>query len=622
MGTKVTAGLKDRKIWITFDFDPRVVEQIKEVPGRRFINADKGGPAWTIPLDLNTARILWRVFKDDLVVLPELQKWANQRVGAERELSRLALVEAAPLEVLPTKLPELALALHVGPKGRGLEKKELEKLAKENPDGSFQSADTRFLARATNPLNGNQPRLGKTLETIGSIFEAGEEEGPHLVLAPLTSLETVWKMELETWQHFPVWVASGNSYQRDLIIEDFLCTEGPGWLVCNHHMAQMNRKKQEDGTIKYWPKYPKLHEVEWNTVILDEVHKAGFRDTNSLMYRGAMAIPALKRMALSGTPIGGKPVNLWHILHWLEPDEFSDLWHWANQWCVIEENDHGKKITIIKPELEEEFYKFHAQYFLRRLREEVADDFPTKQDIPVWVHMEGKQLKQYQEMALAAEVKIEDEELTAFGILAEYTRLKQFSISRCTLEPYHDRKTGERKVKVKQTTESCKLQAVEQLLEERGIFEGVEDEQVVIFSQFSEVVDMVYDWLEEKGVKVLKLTGQTNPHTGERAEVQRSFQAGEAQVLCMTTTAGGVAITLARANTCIFMDETWDPGDQEQASDRLVIANKLGQVSVYTIRTKDTIEAYIQSVLVGKENVNKVILDLRRQGLRATGFKD
>jgi SNF2 family DNA or RNA helicase len=65
------------------------------------------------------------------------------------------------------------------------------------------------------------------------------------------------------------------------------------------------------------------------------------------------------------------------------------------------------------------------------------------------------------------------------------------------------------------------------------------------------------------------------------------------------------------------MDETWDPGDQEQASDRIILANKSKQVAVYTIRSNKTIEEYIERVLLGKENVNKVILDLRRQGLRA-----
>jgi hypothetical protein len=616
MNTHVYADIKDKAIWVTFEFDPRVVEAVKGVPGRKFVPKEKGGPAWRLPLDLTSARGLRAALGAALVLRPALRAWGQDRVGAEQELSSLALVDAAPLEVLPGKLPELWRALHVGPKGKGLPVEELDQLITAHPEGSFQSADTRYLARAANPLNGNQPRLGKTLETIGAIFEGNIEEGPHLILAPLTSLETVWLHELRQWQPYPVWLCTGDAYRRKLTIEDFLCTEGPGWLVCNHHMAQMKRTENPDGSFLYTPKYPELFELEWNSVTLDEVHKAGFRDTNTLMYRGMMALNAAKKFALSGTPIGGKPINLWHILHWLEPDEFSNMWNWANQWCYVNDNGYGKRIESIRKDREEEFYKFHAPYFLRRLRAEVLPDLPPKLEIPVWVNMGEKQERQYTQMALEAEVKIEDEHLSAFGILAEYVRLKQFSISRCDLEPYWDEHLQERKVKVRQTEESCKLEALEQLLEERGIFEGETEEQVVVFSQFSEVVNMIYNWLAKRKVSVMKLTGETTGK-GERADIQRSFQSGEFQVLCMTTTAGGVAITLDRADTCIFMDETWDPGDQEQASDRIILANKSKQVAVYTIRSNKTIEEYIERVLLGKENVNKVILDLRRQGLRA-----
>lgn len=619
MGTPVHADLKERKIWVTFEFDPRVVELVKSVPGRRFINKEKGGPAWQLPLDLASARKLWAAIGQDLVVEPELKRWADQRVGAERELSTLALVEAAPLLVLPEKLPELWRALHVGPKGRNMTVKELEAVIRKVPDGSYQTADVRYLARAANPLNGNQPGLGKTLETIGAIFEAGIEEGPHLVLAPLTSLETVWVAELERWQNYPVWLATGSAAQRELMIEDFLNTEGPGWLVCNHHMVQMERLKKTDNVDQYVPKFSQLYELEWNSVILDEVHKAGFRDTNSLMYRGFMGLHADKKFALSGTPVGGKPINLWHILHWLEPDEFSNKWQWADRWCEIRDNGYGKVIERLREDLEEEFYKYHAPYFLRRLKSEVLPDLPPKQEIDVWVDMDGKQAKQYMEMALAAEVKIEDEHLTALGILAEYTRLKQFADSACRIIPKPNPDGGEPLVTLQPTEESCKLLALEQILEERDIFEGGRDEQVVVFSQFSGMIDMVYLWLQKKGVDVLKLTGATNQ--ADRKNVQQTFQAGGAQVICMTTTAGGVSITLDLADTVVFLDETWDPGDQEQASDRVHRASRIHQVSVYTIRSKASIEEYIQKVLFGKENVNKVILDLRRQGLRATGIE-
>ena len=606
------------KLRCTFDYDPTVVNIIKQIPGRKFIPQDKGGPAWEWPLDVQVGRRLREELGKNFIVKPALRDWAEHEVAKSQELASLAIADSATLQALPDALPDLWRAVHVGPKGRGLPLEELERIIEEEPDGSYQTADIAYLAGADNPLNGNQPGLGKTLETIASIFEAGADDGPHLVLAPLSSLESVWEAELKHWQPHPVWRCEGSAYDKSWIINDFLGTEGPGWLVCNHHMAQLvapRRGKGEEQKLR--PRFPELYEIEWNTIILDEVHKAGFRDLNSNMYQGMMKLQAQKKMALSGTPVGGKPINLWFILHWLHPQKFTSKWQWANMWLEVTDNGFGKQIGRIREGLEDEFYKAHSTYFLRRTKAECIPWLPPKQEITIEVEMGDKQAKQYEEFALAAEVTIEEENLSAFGILAEYTRLKQFAISLNTIEYYYEAGTGERKFRPIPTETSCKLDALEEILDERGIFDTDEvGEQVVIFSQFSRVVDMVYGWLEKKGVRVLKLTGSTAAK--ERAEMTRTFQAGEAQVICMTTTAGGVAITLDMADTVVFMDETWDPGDQEQAADRVHRASRNHQVTIYYLKTKKTIEDYIRKVLFGKENVNKMILDLRRQGLRAT----
>lgn len=621
MGKIYAEKTDNDKLRVTFDYDPRVVAEIKTIPGRKWIAPEKGGPAWDFPLDVQIGRRLRERFGRQLVLRPSLRSWAETEVAKATKLADLAVADAAPLQVLPDALPDLWRAVHTGPKGRGLPLAALEEIMEANPDGSYQTADVGYLAAAENPLNGNQPGLGKTIETIASIFEAGMDDGPHLVLAPLTSLESVWEAELTRWQPHPVWRAEGDAYNKQWIINDFLGTEGPGWLVCNHHMAQLaspRRGRGQDPQPR--PRFPELYELEWNTIILDEVHKAGFRDLESNMYKGISQLKAIKKMALSGTPVGGKPINLWYILHWLHPTKFTSKWQWANMWLEIIDNGYGKNIGSIRDGLEDEFYKVHSPYFLRRTKAECLPWLPPKQRIVVDVEMGEKQSKQYQEFALAAEVRIEDEQLTAFGILAEYTRLKQFANSFNTIKYYYDT-DGERKFRPVPTETSCKLDALMDLLDERGIVpEGKEqvdvEEQVVVFSQFSTMVNMVCNYLEAHGVRAARLTGDTSAK--ERTELQKDFQEGRYSVLCMTTTAGGVAITLDMADTCIFLDETWDPGDQEQAEDRIHRASRNHQVTAYYLRTKRTIEEYIAKVLLGKENVNKIILDLRRQGLRST----
>jgi SNF2 family DNA or RNA helicase len=170
------------------------------------------------------------------------------------------------------------------------------------------------------------------------------------------------------------------------------------------------------------------------------------------------------------------------------------------------------------------------------------------------------------------------------------------------------------------SNESGKLPYLLDRLAEAGIDpdDMVGDACAIVASQFKEVVNMVHAYLNYKGIPTEKITGDT---TGEqRAQIQRTFQAGgegAPRVVVMTTTAGGVSITLDRADTVHILDETWVPDDQEQFADRAHRASRMHQVTVYTYRSKGTIEQYIQEVTADKANINRQILDLRRQGFRA-----
>lgn len=121
--------------------------------------------------------------------------------------------------------------------------------------------------------------------------------------------------------------------------------------------------------------------------------------------------------------------------------------------------------------------------------------------------------------------------------------------------------------------------------------------------------------MRAKGVDVVTITGAVNKR-GERAAIQKAFQAqGGARVIVMTTTAGGVAITLDAADTVIFMDEMWSPADMEQAEDRVHRASRIHQVTIYYLRTVDTIDDYRMETVGSKAELHKEVLDIRRQYL-------
>jgi SNF2 family DNA or RNA helicase len=229
--------------------------------------------------------------------------------------------------------------------------------------------------------------------------------------------------------------------------------------------------------------------------------------------------------------------------------------------------------------------------------------------------MPPKQLKQYKKMELDAEISIDGERLSATGILAEMTRLKQFASAECKLE-------DGRVVPVK----SNKLQYLLDKLDERGIRpanvkDGVDaegDEQAIVASQSKEFIYYLDAEFRRLGIPAEMITGDVKQK--DRADLQRRFQAGgptAPRVVLITTTAGGTAITLDRADSVHVMDETWDPDDQTQVEDRAHRISRNHQVDVYYYRSEDTIEDLIHVTTSQKEWTGKMVLDTLREAHKA-----
>ena len=608
-----------RSIEIYFDPSPRWLAIMHEMRAR-FMPKDKapeGVAHWRLHLDWPDAQELAaRVGKENLTLGDQLNEWAWTQKQIAETVHELVGATSGELSRLPEVLPDLYDAVFLGPIGKNMSDKE-RKVGLAADEGSYQTADVAFMSFTEHVLNANQPGTGKTIETIASIFEAGTDDGPNLVIAPLTALETVWLEHLQKWQPHPVIMGAGERMPRAkreramYEMQVMLDSGHPFFYVCNPDMVRMRKEKsgEEDGNVVHlYSEWPLLHDIKWNNIIIDEVHRGALRNPKSYTAQGMYKLQSAeggKRFALSGTPLGGRPINLWGILHWLHPDKFSSKWRWAQQWLDLSDNGYGTDIGGIKEARVDDFYKELEPYMVRRTKKEVLTWLPEKDHIDVWCDMTPKQEKQYKEFALAAEVKIGDMQLTATSILAEYTRLKQFAGAVQDLEVKDD---GSKKLHAQ--PDSGKLNQVLEHLEELGILEdgkAVEETkaQTVIFSQFVEIVQMFAKDLVDRGVRVMTLTGETK----DRMHVQKSFQAGEVTVAICQTITGGQSIDLDMADTCFILDETWNPDDQEQAEDRIHRGSRIHQVTCYYLRTKGTVDEYIKKTTDRKGGINKMVLD-------------
>ncbi len=617
------------RIEVRFDYNRTLVARVKEIPGRTFNDNNKMDKHWRVPLDMATCRHLRDAFGTDLNIGPALRAWAREQNRIENQLGSISTATSAVLARLPLLLPKLHRALYVGPLGVGQPEEALDAMMAAAPHGSFQTADVAFLAAADNPLNANQPGLGKTLETIGAVYERyGADFGKVLVIAPKVALEAVWAKELSAWQFAPSFVLDGNKRQCEAVVNEFATVKN-GWLIVNQEKLRLRKDPTNKGKVAlaakerdwkeackcdrlkdphwhYASPYPTLDGTEWTVVVVDECHKGAIRNSKTITAITLNGLKATQRMALSGTPMKNSAIDLWGVLHWLNPVEFSSLWNWAYRWCEILENDAGyKTIGPLREDRKEELFRSLTPYVLRRTKAECLPWLPAKNILDVPCRMSGKQAKQYTEMAQEATVTLDNDRLPATNVLSEFLRLTQFAIAAWTIQGG----------KLVPTEDSCKLEQMDELLAERGIFESECEEKVVIFSQFREVVEMVVRHLRKKGVEVVTITGAVNK-PGERAAIQKAFQTqGGARVIVMTTTAGGVAITLDAADTVIFMDEMWSPADMEQAEDRVHRASRVHQVTIYYLRTVDTIDEYRMETVGNKAELHKEVLDIRRKFL-------
>lgn len=612
--TKVWAELNEAqtRICLFFNYDAALVAAAKEIPGRKFIAAEKsefdGVPYWQYPLEIRSARLLREHFPE-MQLGAKLKAWGYRAAAQEKALGTLSIADRADLVNLPQLAPDMF------------------KFVSGRP---YQTADIAFMAACDNPLNANAPGLGKTIEIIASVFESLTHDGPQLVLAPVTSLEVVWEAELLHELHgqdLPVMIAQGDKPQREHVLNTAarMAEDGQAfWLLCNPQMAQVRldeEKSKKKGKEVWLPVYPQLFNIEWNNIIVDEFHQCGMGNVNTITRKGLTRLEGKRRIASSGTPVGGKTQKLWGVLNWLEPEKFTSKWRWFDHWLIVEKEEvhvgggefkKVSKVGEIKEDMADAFYKEHAGIMVRRTKKEVRADLPDKNRINVWCEMGPDQEKQYKLFESRAELQIEEENMNAIGILALYTRLRQFAIAKQELK--RDMKTGESTPYPLPI--SCKMDQLYRILADHGITGGKDEEdgaseQVIIFSQFTKVCEMIQRELIKKGITASTLTGSTN--TAMRKTLVEDFEARRgSQVLIMQTKTGGVAITLNESEAIIFMDETWVPDEQDQAEDR----NRNNSADIYYIRTKNTIEEYVLDTNIGKRSVNDIVLDIHRKRIK------
>jgi SNF2 family DNA or RNA helicase len=331
-----------------------------------------------------------------------------------------------------------------------------------------------------------------------------------------------------------------------------------------------------DVFICHWPVLrlmPELADVNWFHVIADEAH--AIQNRKSKQSQALKVIPAGYKSALTGTPAFDKPDDLWSILNWLYPKFWSSYWEYYNQHIMFD-NFNGYK-TIIGVNNPEKLQAQMDGFYIRRRKEDVLLDLPNKYYTQIDVDLLPQQRRAYNSMKNDMLAWIGQQEhlpVVAPVVIAQLTRLQQFA---CAFAEWN-----EEKEKMMLSEPSSKLDAVMDIIESTG-------QQIVVFSQFAQVIKLLAARLEKKGITCGKFIGETP--NDERARIISAFQDRKIQVFAGTIAAGGVGITLTAASIVIFTDRSWSNALNLQAEDRLHRIGQKDAVQVIDIMARDTIDA-------------------------------
>lgn len=313
--------------------------------------------------------------------------------------------------------------------------------------------------------------------------------------------------------------------------------------------------------------------------------------------KGVKKITAAFKLALTGTPIENRLSELWSIFDYLMPGFLYTYQHFREEIeiPIIANQDENKM---------ERLQRMIRPFILRRLKGDVLKDLPEKLEENVFAKLEGEQLSLYdahvQQMKQMLDKKSDAEfKSSKIQILAELMKLRQLCCDPALV--FADYKG-----------ESAKTDMCMELIE-NAVNGG---HKVLLFSQFTTMLDHLADRLKKSGIEYYMLTGAVNKE--KRMQMVESFNKDEVPVFCISLKAGGTGLNLTAADIVIHYDPWWNVAVQNQATDR---AHRIGQknvVTVYKLVSQGTIEEKIIAIQEKKKQLAEQVLE--GEGMDSASF--
>lgn len=312
----------------------------------------------------------------------------------------------------------------------------------------------------------------------------------------------------------------------------------------------------------------------------DECQEA--RNPDSLQGEALLKTGAKLMVAMSGTPLMERPLDLYVVLRWLGYEDHS-YYQFKQHYCIMggfnNQDVMGYKNLA-------EIRELLSKMMLRRKKDEVLD-LPPKIPKTEYVQMGAAQAAIYKEVLTALKKDVDKIRLSA-DPLAQLIRLRQA--------------TGYPGVISTKVTASAKMERLKQLVEE-CVANG---NKCIIFSNWEKMTEAIRQELNV--YKPAYITGGVKT-TDRQSEMNRFQKDTNCSVIIGTIGAMGTGYTLNNASLVIFFDEPWNRAEKDQAEDRAHRIGTKGTVTVITLITKDTIDERIIEIVYKKGRMADMLVD-------------
>ncbi|XP_038983531.1 ATP-dependent DNA helicase DDM1 isoform X2 [Phoenix dactylifera] len=489
--------------------------------------------------------------------------------------------------------------------------KEQAKLVPLMTGGKLKSYQTKgvkwLISLWQNGLNGilaDQMGLGKTIQTIGFLAHLKGKglDGPYMIIAPLSTLSN-WVNEVSRFvPSMSAIIYHGSKKERMEMRRKFMPQAiGPKFpLVVTSYEVALNDAKV-------------LAQYKWKYVVVDEGHR--LKNSKCILLRELRRLPIENKLLLTGTPLQNNLAELWSLLNFILPDIFSshqefeswfDLSGRGNVENQQEESEEKRRVQVVS-----KLHSILRPFLLRRMKEDVEQLLPRKKEIILYANMTQHQ-KHLQDLLVNKSLENylqekADNIVWRSGMKGKLNNLVVQLRKNCNhpdlLESAYDG--------------SYVYPPIEQLVEQCGKFQLLDrllglllarKHKVLIFSQWTKVLDIMDYYFSEKGLEICRIDGGVKLDERKRQIEAFNDPNSDVNVFLLSTRAGGLGINLAAADTCILYDSDWNPQMDLQAMDRCHRIGQTRPVHVYRLATSHSVEGRIIKKAFGKLKLEHVVI--------------